>query len=226
MKSLCFLLLALAAPADYVQKKLSAQKPGFYEANASYLEFKKTHPLAAVINPALKAEATKVHTDWMKQTIDTQKELGKPTSAWEHEYGVEVAHNTPRLVSVIASTYDYSGGAHPNHWSNAMNFGIVNGKPAEITIATFFERGFAWDRHISRLVIAKLKRQEGADLVKSGEVTTLTKKQLQNFTVSPSGLTWYFNPYEVGPYAAGDFEVKLTIKELGPKFKKAMITAR
>jgi hypothetical protein len=226
MKTLCLLLLALAPHADYVQKKLSAKKPGFYEANASYLEFKKTDPLAVVINPVLKQTAMRKHADWVKQTEEAQKELGKPSTAWEHEFGVDIAFRSPRLVSVITSVYDYSGGAHPNHWSTAFNFGIIGGKPSQLHLPMFFEKNFKWDRHVSRLVIAKLKKQEGADLVKNDEVTTLTKSMLQNFTIGPTALTWHFNPYEVGPYAAGDFEVKLTFNELGPKFKKSLIMVR
>src|SRR5690349_5124333 len=123
MKTLCLLLLVLAPTADYTTRKLSAKKAGLYETNATYLEFKSSHPLASVINPLLKKQAESAQKDWIKQTTDAQKELGKPTAPWEHEHAVEVAYNTPRLVSLITSVYDYSGGAHPNHWARATNFG-------------------------------------------------------------------------------------------------------
>jgi hypothetical protein len=228
-RTLCLVAVALAAysvPADYVTKKITAKKAGLYEANAVYLEFSKSHPLAGVINPFLKNLAAKEHSEWIKLTLETQKDLGKPTSAWEHEIGMDVMRSTPRLVSIAVSTYDYSGGAHPNHGVDMFNFGLVRGKARQLKLADFFATGFNSSAFISKLVIARLKKEEGATSVQDGEVKTLNAKQLQRFSVGADGLTWYFNPYEVGPYAAGDFEVKLSLKELGPKFNKAMLLGR
>lgn len=223
MKTLCLLLLTLSAPADYVQKHITNKKAGYYNANASYLVMNKNHALASVINPILKRNAEKENAEWVKETIKIQKEMGKPNTAWEHETGVEVYYHSPKLVSLLASTYDYSGGAHPNHLTKAMNFGLIDGKPRQLQLTDFFEKRFSCNAHITKLVMAKLRTLEGTDFVKNGDVKGLDKDQLQNFSVSPTALTWYFNPYEVGPYAAGDFEVKLTLKELGPKFKSSLL---
>lgn len=219
----CLVALALGSSADFTSKKVTSGKPDFYTSNVEYLEFSAKHPLSGVINPALKRFATLEQARWLKDAREMQKELGKPTTAWEQEVAMSPDWNTPRLVSVVISRYDYSGGAHPNHGVEVMNFGLLKGKATQLKLADFFAQGFNGSKHVSRLAIAKLKKIRGADWVQSGELKKLDSKMLERFTPSATGLTWYFNPYDVGPYAAGDFEVKLSLKELGPKFNRAML---
>lgn len=224
MRTLALILLAtLIPPADYTAKKLTATKPDYYAAHAEYLVFNAKHPLASAINPALKSYATKEQTSWLKDIQEMQKEAGKPTAAWELEIGMEVAWNTPKLASILISWYNYSGGAHPNHGVEAMNFGVVNGKSRQLKLADFFASGFDSTSHVSKLILSKLKKTEGADWVKDGTLKKLDARMTQRFTPSATGLTWYFNPYDVGSYASGDFEVKLNLQELGPKFKRSLL---
>jgi hypothetical protein len=54
----------------------------------------------------------------------------------------------------------------------------------------------------------------------------LSVEQLNRFSISPTNLTFLLNHYEAGPYASGRFEVVLSITDLGPNFKRALILAR
>ena len=54
-------------------------------------------------------------------------------------------------------------------------------------------------------------------------MTRLTPLQLNSFCIDRDGLTFLINPYEAGPYSSGTFQVKLTLSELGPHFKRALI---
>lgn len=224
---LAFVLLgAFSQAADYTTKTLKSAKPEAYQAMTTYLVWSASHPLAKVANPVLKEWATKLHNSWVKDVVDAQKAGEKPTSAWELEIGQEVVRGDIRVISVIASIYDYSGGAHPNHGSASFNFAMIGGKPKRLTLEDLFRKGSNPGKMVSAKVIAKLKNEEGADLVKDGEIKVLDKKQLDHFTIGADGLTWYFDPYEVGPYAAGDFQVKLTWKELGPSLNRAIVLGR
>ena len=226
LASLLSLILPFHCGADYKTVEFRASQAGFYEAKVSYLKYADNHPLASIINPALRSIVTKSHLAWVKNAKGAVKELGKPTSPWEQEISVETARSTPRLVSLIIATYDYSGGAHPNHGVQTMNFGFVAGKPKQLSLSDFFAPGFDGRSHVSKLIIERLKQTEGADWVKEGQVTSLDTKMAERFVVNADGLTWNFNPYEVGPYASGDFEVKLTLSQLGPKFKRSLLLAR
>lgn len=217
------LIVSTAASAEYTTKKLTATKAGYYDVNARYLVFNQTHPLASTINPALKSFATREQTSWLRDIGEMQKEMGRPPTPWELEIGMEVVWKSPKVISVLISRYSYSGGAHPNHGLEAMNFGMVNRKAKQLKLTDFFATGFDASAHVSKLLIAKLRKTEGADWVKDGNLNKLDAKMVQRFTASDKGLIWYFNPYDVGPYAAGDFEVTLNLRELGPKFKREML---
>ena len=213
---------ASSAGPKVVSKMISSAKADYYQANAEYLIFEK-HTLAPAVNAALKKKAQTMHAEWISRSEKAMKELGKPFAAWEHEVSMHAYFQTPTLLTVGISTYDYSGGAHPNHWIEFMSFAAVGGKARQLTLKDFFRPGFDAASHVSNLVIKKLKAEEGADWVRNGEVKKLDSKMLQRFTPDKGGMVWFFNPYEVGPYAAGDFEVKLTLKELGPKFRAELL---
>lgn len=219
----CLIALTLGFPADFTVKKLSLSKAEFYVSNVEYLEFAPKHSLSAFMNPILKTYASTEQARWLKDAKEMQKELGKPNTQWEQDVAMAADWNTPRLVSILISRYDYSGGAHPNHGVEVMNFGFSKGKAKQLRLSDFFADGFDSSSFVSKLAIAKLKKEKGADWVQSGELKKLDARMLNRFTPSASGLKWHFNPYDVGPYVAGDFEVNLTLKELGPKFNRAML---
>ncbi len=218
------LLLTLSPQGGTVTREIVQSKENFYKATATYLEF-TSHPLRTTINPVLAQIAKNRQNLWVN-SVKNSLPATPPTAPWEHEIGMEVAYLTPELLSILISRYEYSGGAHPNHGVEAVNFGIVAGKAKRLTIADFFEPGFNYRKHISAKVLAILRRAEGADWVKNGDVKSLDEKMVQRFTVAANGLTWHFNPYDVGPYAAGDFEVKLSVEQLGLKFRKSLLFSK
>ena len=223
MKALCLAVLITSLPAaDYTTKKIEAKKKDLYETTSRYLEFSTTHPLASIINPELKLMAANEQKRWVAEVVEMQKEY-KMNTPWTQEFGMEAAYVTPKLASITIMREGYTGGAHGYGFTDTRNFGLVNGKPKKLTLEDFFDPTFKPGPYVSKLIVAKLKKEEGADWVHNGEFKKVEPKQLQRFSASPNGLTWYFNAYEVGPYAAGDFEVKLSVAELGAKFKKGML---
>jgi hypothetical protein len=79
---------------------------------------------------------------------------------------------------------------------------------------------------VSDAVIAKLKGDRRATFVRSGEVKALTPLQLERFVVVQDGLLFFIDPAEAGPFVAGRFQVKLTIAELGPSFRRTFVYGR
>lgn len=223
---LCVLAVTLGSRGDHVTLTIFDTNAGFFSAKSEVLEFKPSVPMTSLVNSTLMKRAKNAHSSWVKSVKETQKDIDKPAAEWEYESSMKVSWRTPKLVSVLISKYEYSGGAHPNHGVEVANFGIVGGKPKSLTLSDFFSPGFNAKTFVSKAVVAKLKKAKGAEWVQSGQLKQLEPQMLERFTPSATGLTWYFNPYDVGPYAAGDFEVKLNLSELGPKFKKTMLAAR
>lgn len=226
MKSVLALGLLLLAGPEFAVKSVASKKAGYYEASANYLVWKPSHPLAKVANPAIENFVKSSYKKWIAGAEQAFKEDGKPTMAWDLEIDSERLRSDPRVISVIVNTYDYTGGAHPNHGSDTLNFAFVGGKPQQVKLNDLFKPGSNPGSMVSKKVIAKLMKTEGADWVQSGELKTLTPEMLNRFVIGSDGLTWLFNPYDVGPYAAGDFEIKLTWKELGPNLIRAIVLGR
>ena len=207
-------------------RTISAAKKGKYSAKATYLVLPENHPLAGVVNTWARNLARKEIASWTKEAIQGQKEFPSSPLPWEFELSVEARYLTPDLASIRINRYDYSGGAHPNHGSEAVNYWKASGAPVRLYLKDLFVTGFNGRGFVTKLLIDRLKKMEGADLVQNGELREFDADQLDRFFLSPTSVTWHFNPYEVGPYAAGDFDVKLSLSELGPSFRRALLIAR
>lgn len=222
-----FVILAgLVHASGYTTKTITAKKAGVYETSASYIVWPGKSPLEKFANKTLAAWAVSEQKKWIAGTLQVVKEQGKTNGTWEYEQGMSPVRGDIRVISVTAGTYEYSGGAHPNHGSDAFNFALIDGKPKLLKIEDLFRKGAKPGKMLSDKILKKLEDEEGAEWVHNGDVKVVPANQLNRFTIGMDGLTWYFNPYEMGPYVSGDFEVKLTWQELGPDLNRALVMGR
>jgi len=113
------------------------------------------------------------------------------------------------LISIEFTISSYSAGAaHPNSYTEVVNFDLKNGKL--LKLADLFVPGSKYLQAISTYCTQALKKQakaEGADAmldedwIQKGAAPDLTN--YNNWTISKKGLGITFDPYQVGPYAAG-----------------------
>jgi uncharacterized protein DUF3298 len=100
----------------------------------------------------------------------------------------------------------YRGAAHPNSYSETVNFDLKNGK--SIKLADLFNPGSKYLQTISASSIQDLKKQSKKadsmlddDWIQRGAGPDA--KNYQSWTISKKGLGINFDAYQVGPYAAG-----------------------
>ena len=111
---------------------------------------------------------------------------------------------------------EYSGGAHPSYAAQFINYDPRNNR----TLA--FDQIFRPESADSLLsfVKEKLCRQYYVESIdKLAEVSGIFVDQIfvsHNVFFSPQGLTFYYNPYDIGPWAIGSVEVKAYDYELKP----------
>ena len=115
------------------------------------------------------------------------------------------------FLSARSSIYSYTGGAHGNTFYRAFNLHIVDGTVRETSLGDLFTPGSGYLTPLSDYVLDDLRRQEAYD-VAEGMITELTEDDLAVFTLSPSGITFAFAPYHVGPYAQGSFFVTVPLE--------------
>jgi hypothetical protein len=122
----------------------------------------------------------------------------------------------PHLMSVRGSWIDYTGGAHPNRGWNGVIWDIEGDHP--ITRAEVFRPGVdqtPLDAVLCGAIKAAKAQRKGA--VKVGEdaaAWSCPKWADSNFVLAPStlpkkigGLEFLFDPYVLGPYVEGDYQV-------------------
>jgi len=133
---------------------------------------------------------------------------------WTYEVRFTLSDAGNNVISCMATIFTFTGGAHPNTTFQFFNFGMVKGKPKQLTLQDLFKPHVRALDEVGNLVIGKLLNNMNAEWVQNGQVRHLTKQQGDQFVISKSGLTYHFEPYAMGPYAVGSFEVPVAFSEL------------
>jgi len=139
---------------------------------------------------------------------------------WMIEINGKQASATPRTVTMSISEYSYLGGAHPNSRQTYLNFNKKTGQLIQI-------EDFIANKELL-LNLAEQKFREAYNLTPAQDLTAagLFENQLvlpQNFAITQEGLRLFYNTYEIGPYAAGTYEVNLPWTRLEDVLKENSI---
>lgn len=116
-----------------------------------------------------------------------------------------------RTLSLLWEEYVYTGGAHGNLILSSQNHMLPG---AEVfTLADLFPRKDKALKLISELSRKKLlARGLPEDMVNMGTVPE--EENFCTFVLEKDGITFYFSPYQVGPWAEGVVTVSLSLGEL------------
>ncbi len=145
---------------------------------------------------------------------EAHKEMPQMAGSWELEVKAEVTFDSLNTISVFFTTYDYSGGAHPNSSEYFMNFDRESGKylPADQLIL---------DRQ------KLLETAEGAFREFHEVDSELSLKEDGRFFLSESDFflpaamgfradhfQLIYIPYEIGPYAMGYTQLEFSLDQV------------
>jgi hypothetical protein len=145
-----------------------------------------------------------------------------PDIPWSSDTKAAPVFFNDKILSYSISTSSFTGGAHPNSYLQYYNFELSSGrilKPSDI-----FKEGFEakLNEIIERKFREKNKLAAGESLTEGG----LFENKINfndNFAVIKDGILFYYNNYEIAPYAAGPTEIMMTYAELGDIIKEDMI---
>jgi len=138
-----------------------------------------------------------------------------------HKYEMIVQYKTRtaahgRLISVKLHTMVYSGGAHPNNWPETWVFDLTDGH--RLTLAYVFgnvnEALIAIAPGVRESLRASLGEMVLDDMLLPG--TMPTQENFRDFIITDTGLTFFFAPYQVAPYAAGEQAVAVPWEQCRP----------
>ena len=218
--------IAFTGNAELVSKQIKeSNKKLMYEIGAQYPQLSgSNNPNFEKFNQAARTSVTKKVAEFKKNMAETEgepKPEGSMGSYLEVSYTVALAQDD--LISVGFNVYNYyQGAAHPNSFSEVLNYELKNGK--QLKLSDLFKPGAKFLQTISKYCIDDLKKQMKTG-VAEGDVDNQwiengagpVAKNYQSWTITRKGLGINFDAYQVGPYAAGPQFVTVpysTLKDL------------
>ena len=113
------------------------------------------------------------------------------------------------LLCYVITRASYTGGAHGIYGTECYNYSLAGGY--EITTADLFTETQL--ERLNRLIREDIYEQYG---VRSDEELETLRDACESKRdlVTPEGITFYYNPYDIGCYALGSVEVSVSREQL------------
>lgn len=130
----------------------------------------------------------------------------------QSDVSVTDVNNEYHLLSLQIDDNTDSGGAHPNHGTQYVNFDLRS--DTKIQLRDLLVPGYEQRLHqLGR----RLFYEQNADNTMLNDADEFQMNE--NFLITPKGLQFHFNPYEAAAYAGGDPTVFISYKQLGTLLK-------
>jgi len=141
------------------------------------------------------------------------KDYPESINNWNLEIISDILHQDSLFISLATTINSYTGGAHANYVQSYRSYDLRTGET--IQLEDLFIEGFEEElneyaeiefRMNKQIPPSKSLRDEGFSF--ENDRFTLN----QNFAIINRSMVFYFNPYEIAPYAMGptELEMKLT----------------
>lgn len=201
--------VAFTGDVELVSKQIKENnKKLMYEVSAQYPEFSGgNNPNFEKFNQAARALVTKKVAGFKKDMAPTEDEEPRPENSMGSNlnigYTLMLAQDDLVSVKFDVGSY-YQGAAHPNSYSDVINFDLKNGK--QLKLSDLFKPGSKFLPAIADYSIADLKKQGKEKGLTDEEIqngAAPLAKNYQSWIITKKGVGITFDAYQVGPYAAG-----------------------
>jgi len=140
-------------------------------------------------------------------------DLNFPTPNWSLESTVDVTFSDSLYFAISMSNYSYTGGAHPNYYASKK---IFNKETGELLNLLNIVKDTS---SLKKLVETNFRKEVEISPTESLSAAGFWFENDQfklplNIGMTNDGLEFYYNPYEVAPYAQGAIEVILPFSEI------------
>jgi hypothetical protein len=125
------------------------------------------------------------------------------------DIGYDVEYADDDLINLNFVRSEFTGGAHPNYNFLTVNYDLKNNR--ELKLAELFKPGAKYLATISAYATKNLRRrtfpESGENLGLAQDIfadgATAKAENYARWNITKKGLLFIFDPYQVGPYAAG-----------------------
>lgn len=126
-----------------------------------------------------------------------------------------------QLCNTLVLTYridynEYTGGAHGIYMSTFLNLDLKTLSP--IRLDDLFEGDYkeALTDLLWKQLMADNNVSTRQELEDMGYATTGDLEPIENFYLDPTGITFYYNVYEIAPYVMGATKITLSYEDIAP----------
>lgn len=238
---------AAATPQATATTTLAPLARKTHEENGSFI-FDYDYPAEAAAIPGLVAELDADLAKRRRELADAAREgkvaareNGFEFNPYSYSVNWTVVADLPGWLSLTAGVSEFTGGAHPNHWSQALLWDKTAGQSRRAT--DLFASRAALSEAI-RAPFCKALNRERAE--RRGEPVNPASDDPFDQCIDPAASTVILGssnkqlfdrigiliaPYEAGPYVEGDYEITLPVTKavlmaVKPQYRAAFAAGR
>ncbi len=136
---------------------------------------------------------------------------------FEHEMNVLMCRADTFAISFIQKEYTGGAGVHGMYGWQGVTLSTATGTPIALDSIVKDKQG------MTKAICAQLRKdyQDRVYAEMEQTVAEMAEKNMLNWTLDPRGITFYFNPYGIAPYAAGLLTASILFREAPELFHSA-----
>lgn len=219
----CNLKINFFYPLIYVDKKIQEELQTYFITSFFGQEYSDLIPKKAV------EKYTKDYIEEYKQHFEKSgiykaeqeraKEKGEDIKDYSSFYLFEktmrntIMFNRGNIISQVVNIYEYTGGAHGASSTKGLVYDITTGKNI-LYDEIFYDNT---TEAVSALLLSHLmeeRRYPNEDALIESGFNSAQIPPSQNFVVNEKGMTFIYNPYELGAYVLGIVEIFVPYSDL------------
>lgn len=132
---------------------------------------------------------------------------------WEKKVNMDIRHNENHIISIKFEKYAYTGGAHGISMTEYAVCDLVKNK--KLNLNDIFKENAKFE--VDNILDAKLRNLNGLNGEESLREAGFFVDKMEwsdNFFINSQGIGFFYNVYEIAPYASGTTELFVPFKEI------------
>ncbi len=136
---------------------------------------------------------------------------------FEHNLDVLMCRADTFAVSFLQKEYSWEAGVHGMYGWQGVTLSTATGSP--IPLSSIIRD----KQELTKAICSRLRKdyQDRVFAEMEETVAEMADKDMLNWTLDPRGITFYFNPYCIAPYAAGLLTTTILFREAPELFQEA-----
>ena len=164
----------------------------------------------------LEETAIRYRENLIDEYMNENAVLENGVRSWEDRLSGSFQEKYKNYRNYLVSYYSFRGGAHGIQTLSNIVFDAKTGE--QVQEADLFAPGYeAPVAQLLRLAVQSSMEEEDPELMQLVHLEEVVPNG--NFSVGENGMEWFYQPYEVGPYALGIVSASLSWEELKPFLK-------